>query len=368
MLTGQLLYNEADGFIKRLVSKCPTLHAAYKPAFWYANPWINVLIMMVKNWWQPRLQMKRETIICPDGGEVSLDWADDSMTRMLPPDAPVVGILHTITGGSRQNAGLMRYAAFRGWRSCVLNRRGHSGMRLRVIPHFSIMGNVDDTVLMVDKIKEKHPDSFIGLAGFSAGSGQVVSYIGREGNSAKINAAASLCPAWDLKSAFSNLQTLNPWLDKYITKSVIHHFLDKADNQEVLSQMSDVVKRARSTNSLNDFMDAAAPLAGCSDMDHFMLENNPMEFFDGNTTPCLVLNALDDFLCLKENIRTDVKDEVHNYVLKVTERGSHVAYNEGMFAQGNFMWRITLDFFETIKSETASSSFQGGSMTGKAVD
>ena len=88
-------------------------------------------------------------------------------------------------------------------------------MPLRVIPHFSIMGNVDDTVIMVDKIREKYPDNFVGLAGISAGSGQVVSYIGREGDKAKINVAASLCPAWDISSAFQKLQNTHPWLDRY---------------------------------------------------------------------------------------------------------------------------------------------------------
>ena len=72
----------------------------------------------------------------------------------------------------------------------MLNRRGHSGMILRVIPHFSIMGNVHDTVLMVDKMRQSFPDNFIGLVGISAGSGQVVSYIGREGNGVMVNAAA----------------------------------------------------------------------------------------------------------------------------------------------------------------------------------
>ena len=58
----------------------------------------------------------RDTIICPDGGEVSLDWANDKISKNLPKDAPIIGILHTITGSARQNVGFMRYAASRGWR------------------------------------------------------------------------------------------------------------------------------------------------------------------------------------------------------------------------------------------------------------
>ena len=93
-------------------------------------------------------------------------------------------------------------------------------------------------------------------------------------------------------------------------------------------------------------------LAGCQNIDEFYQENNPMQFFTGNQIPCLVLNALDDFLCLKENIRYDVKDIVHNYVLAITDQGSHIAYNEGWKAQGNYMWRVTLDFFGTVKCDS----------------
>ena len=95
-------------------------------------------------------------------------------------------------------------------------------------------------------------------------------------------------------------------------------------------------------------MEAAAPLAGCRDLEHFFEENNPMKFFLGNTIPCMVLNALDDFLCLKENIQYDVKDKAMNYVLSITDYGGHIAYNEGALGQGNYMWRVTLDFFEAV--------------------
>lgn len=62
------------------------------------------------------MDLHRDTIICPDGGEISLDWANDEISKNLPQDAPVIGILHTITGSARQNIGFMRYCASRGWR------------------------------------------------------------------------------------------------------------------------------------------------------------------------------------------------------------------------------------------------------------
>lgn len=284
----------------------------------------------------------------PDGGEVSVDWADDDVTRTLPAHAPVLGILHTITGNSKACAGFMRFAASRGWRSCVLNRRGHSGMPLRV-PKFCLLGNVDDTVAMVDRIRKEQPQSFIALAGISAGSGQVVSYIGREGRSVPIGAAASLCPSWDCTKSFEYLQQRYPAMDRLTTRKVQDFFLRSPENQDALSTMPDAVTEALKAKTLGEFVPAAAPFAGCRDVDQFFEENNPMEFFAGNQTPCLVLNALDDFLCVKENIRLDRVDQVRNYACLITACGSHAAYTEGLFGEGNYMWRVTLDFFDAVR-------------------
>ena len=49
-----------------------------------------------------------------------------------------------------------------------------------------LVGNVDDTEIMVEHIKRKFPNNFIGLAGFSAGSAQVISYIGQKGEKVKV--------------------------------------------------------------------------------------------------------------------------------------------------------------------------------------
>jgi len=263
----------------------------------------------------------------------------------------VLGILHTITGGSDQQIGFMRYAARRGWRSCVLNRRGHSGMPLRV-PNFSILGNIDDTCAMVKNIRAAHPRSFIGLAGISAGSGQVVSYIGREGDAAPVDAAASLCPAWDITQSFDYVQARYPFMDSYITKGIQKFFLLRPENREALAQLPQAVDAALEAKNLNDFVKAATPLAGCSDLSQYYAENNPMAHAFNNTTPCLVLNALDDFLCVKENIRLDIVESTQHYAVLVTDSGSHIAYTEGSLGEGSYMWRLTMDFFEAVKLQS----------------
>ena len=69
----------------------------YKAPWWCLNSWINVVVLLVKQHISagrcPKLQ--RDTMDRPDGGEVSVDWYPSGD---LSPNAPVLGILHTITG------------------------------------------------------------------------------------------------------------------------------------------------------------------------------------------------------------------------------------------------------------------------------
>jgi len=340
--------NSTDDRMRRIVAACPSLSVPYRPPWWCFNSWVNVVAMIWKERRDVRLcpELRRDTIIRPDGGEVSVDWypADG-----LNDDAPVLGILHTITGSSRQQSGFMRYATSRGWRCCVLNRRGHSGMLLRV-PSFSIMGNVDDTVAMVDHVKALHPKSFLALAGLSAGSGVVVNYIGREGSEVACDAAASLCPAWDISKSWDYLHQRYAFMDRYILEGCKNFFLRLPENQEVLQHRASNVKAALSASTMNEFTTAIIPFTGASDMDEYQRQNNPMIHAFGNKTPCLILNALDDFLCVKENIRFDLIESVKDYLLIVTRAGSHVAYTESGPC-GNYMWRITMDFFETVRAD-----------------
>ena len=52
--------------------------------------------------------------------------------------------------------------------------------------------------------------------------------------------------------------------------------------------MPEAVARSMKATSVGDFMEAAAPLAGCKNIDEFYQENNPIQFFTGNQiVPCL---------------------------------------------------------------------------------
>ena len=112
----------------------------------------------------------------PDGGLISIEWSADDKTLKLPANAPILAILPTVNGDAPSMKYFLQDAADRGFRGVVLNRRGHAD-KLKT-PQFDIMGNVADTVIQIDLIAQKYPGVFIGMAGVSAGSGLLVSFMG----------------------------------------------------------------------------------------------------------------------------------------------------------------------------------------------
>ena len=70
----------------------------------------------------------------------------------------------------------------------------------------------------------------------------------------------SLCPAWDISSAFKKLHNTHPWLDWYITRGIVNHFIKPPRNQLALSTMPEAAAQAGNATYLGEFMEAAAPL------------------------------------------------------------------------------------------------------------
>ena len=131
--------------------------------------------------------------------DLTVEWVKDEVGASLPPNAPIVIFLHTITGTAAQTRWLMAYASTRGWRSCVFVRRGHSHRRLSS-PTFNLMGAVEDVNVQLATVQAAYPAAaFLGMVGISAGSAQLISYLGRAGHASPVGAACAICPAWNVR-------------------------------------------------------------------------------------------------------------------------------------------------------------------------
>ena len=87
--------------IKRIIESCPSLsHPDYIPPLGMGRRgrWSNMGVQSLKLQFHPRGKYRRQEILCPDGGMVSIDWADDDVTRKLPSNAPIMIGVHTVFG------------------------------------------------------------------------------------------------------------------------------------------------------------------------------------------------------------------------------------------------------------------------------
>lgn len=71
-------FNEKDDHIQRIVSKCSTLHEIYKPPWWCIGPWMNVIVMLIKEKFASNMELHRS--------DFSTNSTDSSMTQIVSPE------------------------------------------------------------------------------------------------------------------------------------------------------------------------------------------------------------------------------------------------------------------------------------------
>jgi len=340
--------------IESIIDHCPELKTPrYIPTFWAADQWTNMALLIAKQRFDKSFlrytNYTRETLTMGDGGTVSIDFPADSH---LPDDAPLVIFLHTITGSSSDTGHYMRYATRRGWRSCVFNRRGHGRMSL-TSPRFNVIGDAADTKAQVDFVTAKYPSaSYIGMVGISAGSGLLVTYLGKEGDKTPVQAACSLCPAYDISKAFSRLAENYPVVDRHILKSMKKCFIRY--NKDILGVKSrSALDDCLQATTIDEFVSAHFPFAGYDTLEDYFNDNNPMLWVQGIVRPVLIVNSDDDMVCLPENIREDVIMSLGGALLLRTRKGAHIAFNEGILGTGCYLSRITMDYLDAARMVAA---------------
>ena len=90
--------------VEPIVLATPALNRPYRPTAWCANAHLQMLVHdFKKKWGHDDIALRRQLLRHADGGITALDWVERTDTSITPavadcPAAPVVMVLHTITG------------------------------------------------------------------------------------------------------------------------------------------------------------------------------------------------------------------------------------------------------------------------------
>ena len=327
------------------------LHTPYAPPVWAFHPWVQMIVVMRRMRRAAKdTPFARTVLTAPDGGSIALDILED---EALPPTAPVLVILPTITGLSRDHVELARSACSRGWRAVVCVRRGHLGTALTA-PRVNLLGCTDDLRLQIDALTARFPGAPLLGVGLSAGTGLLVRYLGEEAERSRITAAAVLCPGYNTAPASASapgkgnaFERFAGPADKQITASVKRFFL----RHDILRSLPSY-DALQAAPSIAAYQAAAYALEGYRDAEEMYKRTNPMAVADAIRTPLLIVNAKDDPVCVWANVEENLHllDGPHDRILVATSHGSHCAHLEGPLFPAKLGWheRLALDYFGAV--------------------
>jgi len=243
---------------------------------------------------------------------------------------------------------IIRKAYDKGFRSIVVNRRGHTPYQTLKSPRWNLFGDVDDLEQVYWYVKNElvTNDTAMFLHGISSGTSVTVTALSKwdrrrieEPNrrTPVFVSCISITPGYDISKVMNRERFLFPYND-ILLGGVKDHFV--IQNEVLLrSYNSEAVDKILSATSLQDLVDAAVPFAGYDNTTLYYEDTNPINKVSDITTPKLVLNAIDDPCCNIANLYerspyprhggktfAQMIGETENGMVAVARTGSHCPF------------------------------------------
>ncbi|MGR8935603.1 MAG: hydrolase [Gammaproteobacteria bacterium] len=301
---------------------------AFKPAWWLSNPHMQTLWpALCRRYPFPR--RTRETLATSDGDFVDLDWYGQA-------PAPIVILLHGLSGSSRSKyiLGMQEALGKCGFRSVALNFRGCGGRPNHTARCYH-SGDTEDLDYLYRWLKAKEPATPLAAVGFSLGGNVLLKWLGEQGGSVDLFAAAAVSVPLQLNlcadrmdSGFSRLyrnRLLNELKD-YVRHKCLHLRRKGACGEvEKLERLGDL-------SALRSFWDyddhVVAKLYGFRDVHDYYQQSSSRQYLKKIRIATLIVQARDDPFMTPAVIpgESELSPSVR---LEITLGGGHVGFISG---------------------------------------
>jgi predicted alpha/beta-fold hydrolase len=287
----------------------------------------------------------REDINFEDNGQVTIEHF---VLDKTPDNAPILFIIHTMGGGSREPC--TSWAAYnfmnKGYRVIICSCRGCNGSKLKT-KRICDSSNYQDTHVIIDYISKKYPSaSKKFILGYSMGAMISLCYATAYDD---VDGIVAVSHVVDNKradillfqgiSAFLYAPTLLKVLTRPIKKSEFY--------------TEDEKKKACNIKTSAEFHDlVTAKNMGLKNSDEYYeltkLYGKPNKV----KVPTLIINSEDDPLTRREYI--DVKELTdksnNNLAFVLLKEGGHVSFCQGLNGNGSYIEEVTEEFFNILKN------------------
>ncbi|KAH7338318.1 Alpha/Beta hydrolase protein [Rhizoctonia solani] len=330
-------------------TSCPSLMQDYKPTWWLPGGHLQTAFCVVADFTKvDEILYERTLLSIPDGGTLGLDFTPRTQDQELPPETPIVVVLHGLSGGSHEsyvrsilsqvcaspaNGGL-------GYRAVVVNFRGCAGVPLTSSQFYSA-GHTEDIRIALSYIQKTYPRARLTGIGFSLGANVLVRYLGEEGEKSRLDAGCALGCPWNLVDNSKHLEGSFFYRNVYsramggnLLKLLSRHVKTLAKLPP--SPLTPHIPRAFSLKNptlkqvdghLTIIAGGHSPPFPFPSADEYYEWARSDTHLDTVRVPLLAINAEDDPIVRKLPVEAALESKY--VVLAVTPKGGHLGWFEG---------------------------------------
>jgi len=273
----------------------------------------------------PRLPLRRERWELPDGDFLDVDRLEG------PAAAPLLLVLHGLEGSSSSHyvLGLLFQARLRGWRGMALNFRSCSGEPNRLLRSYH-SGETGDLGEAVRRARAESPPAPLFLAGCSLGGNVVVKWLGEQGASAPVRAAAALSVPFDLKACAQALDA--PSAMSFVYRSRFLHTLKRKALAKARKLPGIDPVRVRSARTLFEFDEAVTgPVHGFKGAEEYWARCSSGPYVARVRVPLLLLSAEDDPFIPPSCLPREAASTSSCVTLETYPAGGHLGFVSGPY-------------------------------------
>ena len=324
----------------------------FKPAWWLRNRHAQTIYPSLPWAGAPHNKVRREYLELPDGDTTVVDWMAEGPD--FDSETPILIILHGLEGSANSPYArmLLKVAANHEWRAAVLHFRDCGDYRNR-LPRRYHAGETDDIRFFLESIRAGGHEGPMFAAGYSLGGNVLLKYLGENGASTPLDAAAAVSVPLDLHDSAEALskgfsKVYQNLLIKRMKKAVRRKFDPHTAAFDWQRTMA-----AHTFAELDDVL--TAPLHGFSGKDEYYDRCSSMGYLNEITCPTLIINSTDDPFMTSGSIPQLEKISATVQV-ELAKAGGHVG-----FISGGLPWKPNyylpgriVEFLDRCKSESGS--------------
>ncbi|XP_074106721.1 abhydrolase domain containing Hydr1 isoform X1 [Cotesia typhae] len=326
-----ILFCGDDKFRKLIVNNMEIVKEKFLPTPWCLESRAQTIAAsIIRGRMIPEINYRREILKLQDGGEVALDWVEDSCNKL----APIVIILPGLTGTSQ--AEYIRCLVIGGRKigiKCVIfNNRGLSGVSLKT-PRAYCAANCEDFTEVLTHVRKLNPNVQIGACGISMGGLILGNYLAKEREKAidKLQATFVLSVPWNIIEGTKSIESgFNRFLNRLLTKALTQTFRSMHD--KVHEFFKEDLEKVFKSKTVREFDSAfTAKHFGYENVDEYYKCATLHDKLQFIRVPLFCLNAADDPFQPFEVIPLKEVEKCKNIAFLITSHGGHIGFLQGMW-------------------------------------